>query len=475
MVRWSIVVLTLAALLVAAGCGLAPVASDADPSQAPSLPPASDPAGASHPAPAADGLPWCRDIPMISAPAAAYGDSPIYVGNEQPTEALRAWAMTKPGFEEIWIDREHHGWVTVAFSEGAAERQAELQAAFPGVGVVAVEVEHAAAELAALQRRVHEILPPDIAGGSSAMVHYGVVEIMVGIATPERIAAVEAAFAGQPVCIAGTDPAEAPAPGPQRPAGDGWRLLATEETGQPYRTGIAFDEGSLEALWALSGVAAPLPAIDWQREVVIWFGAVYGGGCPHLRLDDVVVDGARRIVHAQIVLPDPPAGCDDSANPRAFLVALERSRLPAPPFAIQLTAEDPPGGVPEERTLVDADLRVPGSIAGPEQVHGDPRLPLPDFVESGDVIETGFPAQYRMSVHCGVEWLGELNGVWWRTLVPNGTGDFLPPAWAQGVAMDESIVLEVLMSEGPLPIVEVTANGHTVVYRPATEDPPGCD
>jgi hypothetical protein len=80
-----------------------------------------------------------------------------------------------------------------------------------------------------------------------------------------------------------------------------------------------------------------------------------------------------------------------------------------------------------------------------------------------------------MSVHCGVEWLGELNGVWWRTLAPNGTRDFLPPAWAQGVAMDGSIVLEVLMSEGPLPIVEVTANGHTVVYRPATEDPPGCD
>ena len=430
------------------------------------------------PAPPAPAIPACDDLRQLTAPAAWYRETPIYVGNEQPTEELRAWAMTKPGFQEIWLDREHNGWVSLGFTQDAEERQRELEAAFPGVGVVAVPLEHTAAELEALQRRVHEVLPPDVAGGSSAMTHYGVVQIMVGVATPERIAAVEAAFAGEAVCIAGTDPAEAPAPGPQQPGGDGWRLLATEQSGHPYRTGIAFDDASLEALWAVSGVAAPLPDVDWQREVVIWFGAVYGSSCPDLRLDDVVIDAARAIIHAEIVLPDPPVDCTADANPRAFLVALDRARLPGAPFAIQLTAEGPPGGVPEERTVVDADLRSPGSVALPEQVHGDPNLlgpQGPGAVESGAFIETGFPIAYRMSVHCGAEWLGELNGIQWRTTVPDGVGDFLPPAWEQVVAMDESIVLEVLMSEGPDPTVVATANDHTVVYRPADEPHPGCD
>ncbi|MEX2183243.1 MAG: hypothetical protein WEC14_02250, partial [Chloroflexota bacterium] len=127
--------------------------------------------------PAAGAIPRCDDVPMLSAPAGAYRDRPIYVGNEQPTEELRAWAQTKPGFEDIWIDRDHQGWVSLGFSQGVAERQVELATEFPDVGVVAVEVKHGAAELEALQRRIHEVLPPEVVGGSSAMVHRGVVEV----------------------------------------------------------------------------------------------------------------------------------------------------------------------------------------------------------------------------------------------------------------------------------------------------------
>ena len=61
-------------------------------------------------------IPRCEDVLRISAPAERYRDSPIYVANEQPTEEIRAWAAGKPGFEEIWIDRDHLGWITVAFS-----------------------------------------------------------------------------------------------------------------------------------------------------------------------------------------------------------------------------------------------------------------------------------------------------------------------------------------------------------------------
>ena len=422
-------------------------------------------------------IPRCEDVPTLSAPAEAYRDTPIYVGNEMPVEAVRDWAIRQPGYEEIWIDREHNGWVAVAFSKDAAARQLDLEREFPGVGVVAIPVDWTTAELEALQRRVREALPPNVVSGSGTLPMQGVVMIGAGVLTPERVALIEARFGGEPVCLEGMDPADAPAPGPQQPAGDGWRLLATEPTGIPYRTGIAWDAASLEALWSDAGVSAPIPAVDFQTEVVIWFGAVYGSSCPDLRLDGVVIDGQRRIVHAEIVHVDPPMACNADANPRAYLVAVQRSALPAPTFAIQLTAEDPPGGVPEERTLVDADLRVPGSVAAPEQVHGDPILlqPDPQFVQSGDTIETDIPNRYRLSVHCGVEWLGTLNDVTWRTVVPVGGVDWIPPAWKQVVAMDETIMVTVVMSPGPDPIVTATANQHALVYRPAQEPAPGCD
>jgi len=422
-------------------------------------------------------IPRCEDVPALSAPAAAYRDTPVYVGNEMPVEAVRDWAIRQPGYEEIWIDREHNGWVTVAFSKDAAARQLDLEREFPGVGVVAVQVGWTTAQLEALQRRTHEVLPPGVANSSGTLVMQGVVMIGVGVLTPERIAIVEGAFAGQRVCLEGTDPADAPLSGPQQPTGDGWRLLATEPTGSPYRTGLAWDAVSLEALWSDAGVSAPIPAVDFQAEVVIWFGAVYGSSCPDLRLDNVIVDQVRRMIHADIVLVEPPGACTADANPRAYLVAVPRSRLPAPTFAIQLDAEEPPGGVPEERTLVEADLRVPGSVAAPEQVHTDPALmqPDPQFAQSGDWIETDIQSPYRFSAHCGIAWLGTLNDVIWRTDVPAGVMDWVPPQWQQVVAMDGTITATVVMSPGPNPIITATANDHAVVYRPSQEPAPGCD
>jgi hypothetical protein len=437
----------------------------------------SHPLEAVAPAPGAATVPRCEDVPNISAPADVYRETPVYVGNEMPVEAVRDWAVQQPGYVDIWIDRTHSGWVTVAFSQDAAARQAELEREFPDAGVVAVAVEHGPGELEALQRRVHEVLPPDVAGGSAVLTMQGVVMIGAGVLTPERIALIESQFAGQPVCLEGADPADLPAPGPQQPAGDGWRLLATEPTGQPYRTGIAWDAASLADLWVDAGITADVPVVDFQTEVVIWFGAVVSGSCPDVRLDDVVIDGSRRVIHADIVLPDPPMACTSDANPHAFLVAVPRSRLPAPTFAIQLGPEDPPGGAPEERTLVEADLRVPGSIAEAGQIHEDPALtqPEPQFVQSGDTIESEVSQLYLMSVHCGIEWLGTLNGLTWRAEVPDGVVDWVPPAWQQVVAPDESIILEIEMSPGPDPIVTASANDHVVVYRPVPEPAPGCD
>jgi hypothetical protein len=393
-----------------------------------------------------------------------------------PVEEVRAWAASKPGFEEIWIDRDHLGWIAVAFSVDARARQDGLEERFPDVGVVAVPVDWTTAELDELQHRVSDEIGPLFPVSSWTSVIKGVVGVGIGVLEEERIAAVQERFAGERVCIEGADPANVPPEGPQPQQGHGWRLLADEQgAGQPYRTGIATDQASYGRLWDAIGLTGDRPRVDFESELVVWFGAVFGSSCPNLRLDDVVVDRERSLVHAEIVLVGVPAACTADANPHAYVIALARARLPSGPFAIQLGAEGPPAGVPEERTLVDVDLSEPGAVAGPGEVHGDPSLPEPHVHESGSVIEPGFAEPYRLSVHCGIEWLGVLNNVAWRTDAGNGAADFIPPAWLPVVDRGQAIELSIIMRAGPEPIITATANGHSVVYRPTTESPPGCD
>jgi hypothetical protein len=419
-------------------------------------------------------LPRCGELPRIEAPADAYRDEPVYVANEMPIEEVGAWARQQQGFEELWIDREHNGWITLAFSEDAQERRAEVAERFPDDGVVVVEVDWTMAELEALQQRVMDELAPAMDVASGIDVVHGVVGISVGVLTEERVAAVTDRFAGERVCLDGIDPGEAPPEGQQATTGDGWRLLAAEPgVGEPYRTGIATDEASYRELWRTIGLAGDPPEVDLDAEVVIWFGAVFGSSCPDLRFDDVVVDRDAGLVHAEIVLVDPPPACTDDANPYAFLVAVERGRLPVGPFAIQLGAEDPPPGAPEERTLVEVDLTEPGAVAAAADVHDDPDLPPEPIVTSGDVIEPGYPAHYRLSVHCGIEWLGELNGVLWRTDVPPDSVDHVPAGWQPSVDDQERLLVELVLATDP-PTLTATANGVSVVYEPATGSRPGC-
>ena len=67
-----------------------------------------------------------------------------------------------------------------------------------------------------------------------------------------------------------------------------------------------------------------------------------------------------------------------------------------------------------------------------------------------------------------------MNGIAWRTDVPAGAPDLVPPEWQPAVG-GESIDLSILLQTDPEPMIEATANGHTVVYRATAEDLPGCD
>lgn len=410
-------------------------------------------------------IPRCEDVPRITPDVDVTG-GPIYVGNEQQADQVDAWASTKPGFEALWVDRELNGWVVVAFSADADDRRREVAELWPDGGVAVVEVDWTEAELAELQRRVVDELSPlfPVAVGRGLM--KGTVSISIGVMTPERLAAVEQ-FAGQRVCIEGTDPAASPEPGPQPTEGEGWILLADQLVGHPYRTGIATDRDQLATLWEEVGFEGAVPEVDFDRHVVVWFGAVYGSSCPDIRLDDVTVTG--NTLHSVIVLVDPPPVCTADANARAFLVAVERSSLPEAPFRIQLQAAEPPGGATEERTVVTVDLRRPGIVAPPSAITTEAPKVVSN-VSSGGFVEPGFPFSYLIYTHCGTEWFGELNGIMWRAIdAPT------PQEWVELFSDTETLEVEAILTEGPAPTIIATAGGVSVIYVPAEVEPPGCD
>lgn len=79
----------------------------------------------------------CEDVGHPTAPEDWYADSPIYAGNDMPIEQVRSFASGLAGYENIWIDREHNGWVTVGFVDADVQsHQRLLEEEFPNAGVV---------------------------------------------------------------------------------------------------------------------------------------------------------------------------------------------------------------------------------------------------------------------------------------------------------------------------------------------------
>ncbi len=415
----------------------------------------------------------CAPEPVrFSAPDDHYRDEPVYVGNNQPTEELASWAQTKPGFEELWIDRDRNGWVTLGFSSDAEARQAELEQEFPDVGVVAVEVPVSNAELEALRVELEAAL--NEAGidswGMGHSVSVGRVSVDLPVLDEANLAPLQP-FADQPLCVSGRDPADAVADGPQPTEGEGWRLLDVERTGEPYRTGVATTADQYDALWATAGLTGEAPAVGFETEIVVWFGAVYGSGC-EIRMDDVVVDSERAIVHGDFVIPGNPAGCNDDANPESYVVAVDRAVLPVGAFAVQLRADDPPAGVPEERTLVSVDLTPPGSTAADDEIGPDPALvnavDRGYVVTAGGVLEPGFGAVYDLDLACDFALLGPFNGVVWQA-ESEGLGPDNPPSGWLDAASDGVLETQLLLAEDP-PLLTVMAGGHHETYVPAAAE-----
>jgi len=365
----------------------------------------------------------------------------------------------------------------VGFTEQVEEARAEAAERFADDGVAVVEVERSLDELLALQEQVHE--RSALAQGSSSNVRIGRVEVHVAYLTEDVHAALSEEFAGEPVCVSGGDPADAPPEGPQPQAGDGWRLLAAEKgAAPPYSTGVATTPEQVQQELGAAGVGTVDTEVDLEQEVLVWFGVPYGSSCDDLRFDGIVIAGAPDDprLYADVIDTSGAMACtSDLVGGWAFVVAVDRDVLPNGPFTVQLDESGPPAGAPEEATLVDADLSAPGATATDDQL--GPREPDPkaNLVHTGDVVEPGFPTEYLLYVHCGVGALGELNDVFWVSQDQDLWYGDVPEPWQELQDEDQELVVEVLLETGDPPMLTATANGHSVAYVAGDPAEHGCD
>lgn len=411
------------------------------------------------PSPTTSRLPLCHEVELPSAPEDWYRETPIYVGNEMPIERVREVAATMAGYAGIWVDRRHNGWISVGFVDGdIGAHQRTLESEFPGVGVVAVRLEHTVDSLREAAERIDEQLPEDMHAKNIDELR-GYVTVYVGLMTQDRLAVVEEIAGEEPVCVDGIDSTAMPDQGPQQVSGDGWLFLGVVDQGFDENPLPITDQGALESVWDVLQVEGQAPAVDYHNQVAVVFQIGYSGSCPDTRFDGVIVEADRLmpvIAHTTVA-----QACTSDYNPRTYLVAVDREALPEPPFYLAEWEHS------STATQVNVDLRIPGQLIGEGDISeveiSRPRRPT----EMPLVIETGFPWVVTIDLDCGVSYLGEINGVGWYR---DGGGDTAPSEWVSAVE-DDLLDVELLMTEGPEPGLTATAGGVEIVYLPG--DPAG--
>lgn len=282
------------------------------------------------------------------------------------------------------------------------------------------------------------------------------VQVEFGVITPERAATLEP-FRGNPrVCVSG-EVGSLPVAGPQPTGGAGWRLLGEARLVGNGATGLAADETQYRFLWDAIGMPGATPAVDFETEIVIWFGHIVSSSpdCQD-RLDDVVVDTAAALVRPLFSTPGGAIICNADANPHDFVVAVPRDRLPPGPFGITIDA--PAAGPPS--TSVSADLTASGSSVAPEQLrHATADPSNATFGYEGRTLPVGAFVAYGLP-WCDGTRLGPVNRALW---VAQGNA---PEAWASAPAPEGLPEFEVVVRPDP-PTLTLTAAGASLDYRPA--------
>jgi hypothetical protein len=289
---------------------------------------------ASSAAPSSD-VQVCTDAP--------FGGSPV---SAQPLEtdslAVNQWVEAHPDlFSGVWWDGSLGQWVfaSVDVDQSSVLIAQELRT---DLDYRVEHVPHSASELAVLQQRVGTLAEQGTEASSGQRVWDALLEIDLPILDEPSLNAVREVFGDNldAICVTGADPATVPPDGPQPTSGGGWRLV-TDQTqhGEPYSVNVAVNAIEYESLWASLALDGTPPSVDFATEIVIDFGAVYSGTCPEIRLDDVHIDVDRSVVTADIVQLGGNRACTADANPRTYLVAVDKAKLPALPFTVSLSSE----------------------------------------------------------------------------------------------------------------------------------------
>jgi hypothetical protein len=402
----------------------------------------------------------CADLQLPTAPQDWYAETPIYVGNEMPIEEVRQFASSLEGYVDIWIDREHNGWITVGFVDADIEsHQTLLESGFPDDGVVAVEIPYTPERLDQVATRLSAELPDDM---DASNVDYlrGSVVVYGGLLTEERMSLIGEVAGSDPVCVDGMDPSLVPDQGRQEGSGEGWVFLGVVDAQVGEVPVLITDSEALSSLWDTLGLSGTAPDVDYERRVAVAFPLGYSGSCPDTRFDGLSLEGDRLmpvIAHTTVA-----QGCTADYNPRTYVVAVDRQALPPPPFYLAEWEHS-------SRALrVNVDLRTGGLTLGEdgatevdiEKPREATRMPL--------VIETGYPWTITVPSDCDPSYLGEINGVGWHSDLES-----FPQEWAD-TEVDGLIDLELLLEEGPTPSLTVSAGGVEVDYQPGATPGPDC-
>jgi hypothetical protein len=282
-------------------------------------------------------------VPATGDEIAVCTDPPFVVGPEEPSQDLLGlvspWVDGHPElFAGMWWDTTTGEFV---FAATDVERSMLLIGQeLPPDLVFRIElVTRNATQLAALQTLLPTLVDYGIVASGFPRVWDAVVEIDLPILDESTLNAVREVFVGEldAICVTGADPSTVPPAGPQPTVGDGWRLLADQvNRGDAYSVHVAVNEAEYTSLWESLSLDGKRPPVDFSNEIVVYFGAVYSGSCPEIRLDGVNFDLDRALVSAGVVVLGGNRVCTADANPRAYVVAVDKSRLPALPFGVSL-------------------------------------------------------------------------------------------------------------------------------------------
>ena len=111
--------------------------------------------------------------------------------------------------------------------------------------------------------------------------------------------------------------------------------------GERNQVQLIGDQAGLDAAWTALRLTTDPPQVDFGRSVVAWLTPLGTISCPS-RLDEIRFAAQERLVDGAFSL-GLTMGCASPAVGDSFIVAIDRNRLPPPPYQVRLLGPDPPG------------------------------------------------------------------------------------------------------------------------------------